>query len=891
MCSTLDFSGFMKSKFMILLLLLNLSSLFSFSFDDVQFWAGQGSSQAILVIDWQDDYPALVWGYRFSYMTSGADMLNAIAEADERLSFNGSSFVNDLSYIVEGVNQHSGMHGDPNYWSLHQATVEGDSLDWSHLAGLNFTIQAGQALGCSYGIDNPTNDYNNLEIVQVPYEIPEEPTMADIDYWVGSGSNEAALVIDWFDGLNPRSLVWGYRWDGEANGLDMINAIAEADIRLSGDFDAMVSQVQYDLDNNGLIDESDHNMGMNEYPSGYWSYFLKAESTQDWTYASTGVAGRILTDGCWDGWVFVTDWSISEFPYPALPAEAPITNESPISFEEINYWIGQGNQAALLIIDWNDDSNNPSLAWGYRFNSGDSASGASILEAISAVDNRLDVEMTSMLDEITYSIDGQVEHTSIDGGDWWSTWTWTEDSAWEMNSGISANILDGQIFACSYGFTPQASAPDNPIAVDEYILQGDSPLAVDDNYYIRNDIMYQLHILNNDSDDIEINPTSIIIVNDASYGNLTVTTDGHIEYMSEVAYEGQDSFSYQIYDYDNMVSNEAVVNLHIYAAFTGNADSENTLAISNESAEIKAWASGIELVRGPQNISDENSPLASYGSEENALGFAEGSSTEVVSLGDGGSATLTFTNPIIDGPGPDFAVFENAFLDTSLELAFVEVSSNGIDFVRFPAISLTQNEVQLGNSDGIDCRSIHNLAGKYRLGYGTPFDLAQLAEFPELNLNNIMYVRIIDVVGSITPEYASYDSNGNIINDPFPTDFESAGFDLDGIAVINEWEEVSNDNNIIGSLVTTLGDAYPNPFNPETTITFSIPESQNCILQIYNLKGQLVKNIVNNHLTKGSHAYTWNGKDNKGKAVSSGVYLYELKTTNRSFVKKMILQK
>ena len=57
-------------------------------------------------------------------------------------------------------------------------------------------------------------------------------TFDDIQYWVGNGSNKAALVIEWHDGNRPDAMVWGYRWDGEATGHDMIVAIAQADPRL-----------------------------------------------------------------------------------------------------------------------------------------------------------------------------------------------------------------------------------------------------------------------------------------------------------------------------------------------------------------------------------------------------------------------------------------------------------------------------------------------------------------------------------------------------------------------------------------------------------------------------------------------------------------------------------
>ena len=81
-------------------------------------------------------------------------------------------------------------------------------------------------------------------------------------------------------------------------------------------------------------------------------------------------------------------------------------------------------------------------------------------------------------------------------------------------------------------------------------------------------------------------------------------------------------------------------------------------------------------------------------------------SSGVVSLGDGGYGILTFDEPIDNGLGWDFAVFENSFSDDFLELAFVEVSSDGINFFRFPATSLTQDIVQVGGFGNIDANEL-----------------------------------------------------------------------------------------------------------------------------------------------------------------------------------------
>ncbi len=230
-----------------------------------------------------------------------------------------------------------------------------------------------------------------------------------------------------------------------------------------------------------------------------------------------------------------------------------------------------------------------------------------------------------------------------------------------------------------------------------------------------------------------------------------------------------------------VVSNK--VQAQSFAPAPGNIGST---AIHKDSSIIQAWASGIELQRGYLNISDKNLGLASFGLAEGALFQAEGNSFDVVSFGDSGVAILTFDLPISNGNGFDFAVFENGFADNYVEYAFVEVSSDGIHFVRFPSSSETPTNVQMSSFEYSDCRYVNNLAGKYRQGFGTPFDLEELRDSVNLDLNYITHVKIIDVIGSVDPQFGTFDVQGNIINDPWPSAFESGGFDLDGVGVMNQ---------------------------------------------------------------------------------------------------------
>lgn len=209
-----------------------------------------------------------------------------------------------------------------------------------------------------------------------------------------------------------------------------------------------------------------------------------------------------------------------------------------------------------------------------------------------------------------------------------------------------------------------------------------------------------------------------------------------------------------------------------------------SLAIPADDPEVKCWASlVVEQQRGLRNLADPSAGLASAGLAENSLGPAL--KNGVVSLGDGGYLTLGFPALICDKDGPDLAVFENGFSDSFLELATVEVSSNGVDFFTFPSVSETPDALQKGPFDTLQAVHLYNLAGKYRAGFGTGFDLAELEGRPGLDIRSIRFVRVRDVVGSVLPEFARRDSRGNIINEPWPTPFESGGFDLDAIAALN----------------------------------------------------------------------------------------------------------
>ncbi|MDV2994808.1 MAG: hypothetical protein N4J56_004462 [Chroococcidiopsis sp. SAG 2025] len=221
-----------------------------------------------------------------------------------------------------------------------------------------------------------------------------------------------------------------------------------------------------------------------------------------------------------------------------------------------------------------------------------------------------------------------------------------------------------------------------------------------------------------------------------------------------------------------------------------------------------SWATGIVDYSPTVGVEDP------WRSPEKALGKTARTSNflDIVSLGDldedqieagisPGEITLSFDSGISNGEGADFAVFENGFDNRGGifgELAYVEVSSDGVNFARFASDSLTSEPVP---AQGVlDPTGIYNLAGKhvnnasefdgqfFGSSWGTPFDLATLAEHElvtngKVALDAIRYVKVIDIPGN----GSFLDSFNQPIYDPFPTTspITSGGFDLEAIGVIH----------------------------------------------------------------------------------------------------------
>ncbi|KAA3606482.1 MAG: T9SS C-terminal target domain-containing protein, partial [Calditrichaeota bacterium] len=125
----------------------------------------------------------------------------------------------------------------------------------------------------------------------------------------------------------------------------------------------------------------------------------------------------------------------------------------------------------------------------------------------------------------------------------------------------------------------------------------------------------------------------------------------------------------------------------------------------------------------------------------------------------------------------------------------------------------------------------------------------------------------------------------------FISDVETNGIETKHEEVAQTVKFVLGEEIVQSKLDYVLAQNFPNPFNPSTTINFQIAKEQTVKLEVYNLNGEIVKELVNEKMSQGSHKAVWNGTDNFGKTVSSGTYFYKISAGTFTQTNKMILLK
>lgn len=381
-----------------------------------------------------------------------------------------------------------------------------------------------------------------------------------IRHWAGSGQNSAALVIQFNDGKDDRAYVWGYRWDGDASGEDMIRAVAAASGCLTilvqntgsmgytldgvglgkgreyldhleydfqkaaiegqvsfnyfepntlmgqtsapgNDTPAMVQAAiddarttgviehplnarrygypAYDYDFWQLSDGQRDNNGLHwqaGWYDGYWSYWIgkEGQTMEDMAYSGLGMSSAQIESGSVNMWNFNPDMAqLGEAPQPSEildydmdEFEEQMTIPQPetyaVDFDRINFWTGEGEKYAAVVVKFNDGKQPDNLVYGYSWSGGWDDKVSAVVKSVLMADKRFSVEYNGNdIRSIAYDTDGNgltdaTEHCDISG-----TWTVYGDFAhetevYQVGNSAFVNPRAVIILTC----TPEGSTPD-----------------------------------------------------------------------------------------------------------------------------------------------------------------------------------------------------------------------------------------------------------------------------------------------------------------------------------------------------------------------------------------------------------------------------------------------
>ncbi len=758
--------------------------------EDIQYWVGSGDGSSVVVVSWDDeadDVVALAWGVHYDdeYYPSVLDLLDSIKEYDSRFDYTVRRYMGEV-YDIHTITYEDGTMSlaQTNTSSISAQVYAEEGIDDVSGSDLEYySVWDGDLVAIStsglFLLDNveavlpPAEQPEPVELCTTVYPLPYTEdfsgyTMASGNYpfvasapmptcWtvLGNGRFTAA-----YDTAADASTYFG--GIGQATSTNNWGCITPGDPFLSlivyGNYDGTYASYVQNHANYGtrryaILPKFDHSLSQalltmdhrtGSYARSGASFIVGyiVSDTSDFTPLVTFLQDRrvlhhdtvrfseysttipddarltflwMSTDtnhtGDAPGNYYLGIDNLKVELDPNMPE--PVPEEATIAASDILYWVGEGQNQAIMAINWPDTA----LAWGYRFDGNKTV--ANMVNDITAADPRLSYTTgTYGIDDILFARGEGDTLRKSSSDSWWSS----------TNNGMSDAGMGQPLHNNDF----------------EKWVEGTTGIKIDSTWV-------------------------------EAYG-------GYWEY----------TYVYPMTIHPVSVPDTTGTNPQPqpeHGPFCGAVGTEGCDAIDGHSSSIVAWATGVSVVRGLDDIAVPDGPHVIYGSESDAVGPIDFTTTTAVSLGDGGSATVTFAHPIRNGEGPDFAVFENSFNDYFLELGFVEVSTDGERFVRFPATSLTQTDTQVVSE--VDPTFINNLAGKYRVGYGTPFDLEELRDSTGINIDSIVYVRIVDVVGSIDPQYATYDAYGHIVNDPYPTsdptgNWRSGGFDLTGVAVMYE---------------------------------------------------------------------------------------------------------
>lgn len=437
-------------------LILSFSAKSQMTQSDLVYYVGSGPDTAVIVIDFLDGTAdsSYAWGFLFdaSATVTGGDALTAIAADEPTLSVvTGGGFLNDITY-----NAHAGIGASPNYWGTWSRT---SATAWTSNTGIGEVLANGDWFGCSYTDFSPAIEPGD----SYPAYASNWFNVNQIDYWVGTGSDTAVLVIDFVNAVYGEqvSYAWGYLFNGTTDGATMMADIANDDANLDV------------LTGGGFLNDIYMNAWSGVAASPYYWGTWSGTNLSDWTL-NAGLTTSI-SNGDWFGASY-DDWEPRRpFAPSAAQDSAAFTLANLAASGTEEYIFGSGPDTAVFVFDFDPILGN-AFAVGYAFDASMNVSAETALNAISNAPG------SSVLVNIGGGFLNDIYYDSFAGiggaPNYWSTWTAANNGGWYLNTGINEILADGTWFGCSYTDFSPANFPTTPSAA--HIFSGLSSLEKSD---------------------------------------------------------------------------------------------------------------------------------------------------------------------------------------------------------------------------------------------------------------------------------------------------------------------------------------------------------------------------------------------------------------------------
>jgi hypothetical protein len=384
----------------------------------------------------------------------------------------------------------------------------------------------------------------------------------------------------------------------------------------------------------------------------------------------------------------------------------------------------------------------------------------------------------------------------------------------------------------------------------------DPPVANDDIVNTDEEVMIAIQILNNDSDvDENIDPQTVLIINNPVNGLINSIINGVVNYTPGINFTGSDSFTYTVEDDSGAVSNEASVSINIneindppqISELPGvSLNEDDSLLVTNE-----IWV---------DYITDPDTPDSLL-----ILSFSQGNHVFV----NQNNEQIIF-NLTADFYGHDslwFYVSDGEFID-SAKIYFTVFSIND-----FPFFTDFPQEIVFENTESF----ILDLSGVAN-DNDLPYDSLRWSFIANENL------QINHNTNTNNLTITAPDFNGSVFLHMFVSDDSSAKIhDSVLVNVTGSVTALSNSNELIPAIFD-ISQNYPNPFNPVTNIDYQLPKTSRVIIEVFNIRGQKVFELVKGVKSAGIYTINFNGH-----ALSSGIYFYRIEAEGFTKIKRMLL--